>query len=412
MATDLKTNTKKKSRWSLTEIEAIKDSISKYLVDKASKGVPPRELIDILIKKINELESDLTSQGTLSSLLYIIAMLHIYKRVKIGTKDKRIIEKASDYAHKILVLNGVAPSNSKFSFLYGELYQVRSAIFMSLGQNRNAAIEYLLGLHLSGKSRTNDHSLEYLSMGIRSLNLGNGIDAIHYLKEATLEDLSLANQIRLNSSLLKAYRLAAKISCAEELAASIEASPLIKDEYFQSEFIWEQRCRMVFKTGDVKPLIDLTSEQAFFTESYLLEIILYAYCAKERTWIQRVPKTKTLANKGIRRVNSARFQVARMFEELYDPNVDLTIRIRRLCDFIGSESRDVVNISLLTMVAAARWSLRFEQPWLARFCLREYQTMGYRLSDGKNCDPLGIAKDIAISLTDHIRPYPPSRRSI
>lgn len=394
-------SSKKKAPWRLKDVEELKASIKAMLVAEEEQGRSERQLVNFLVKAINTENTAIDPKGTLKSLLLVISLLNLYKRVKINAKDLKLIEDLSNYAYDILTFNEIDPLKSKFSFLYSDLHHALSGIYVVRGLHRRATFEYLLGFHISGKNVSGGHGLHDLTLGIRSLNLGNGDDAINFLRRSVSSELSEDNQIKAYCNLLKAYRLTGRLKEADKLEDSLTTMELCKNESFTQELIWERECRKIIETQDLSGLLNLVKSGSHYSESYALELALYAFAMQDDVWIKQVLKSKTLANKGLRRRNSFRFQSVRMFEDLYSQYIDLPIRLRKLCHYVETfESRDTININLLILLAAVRWFLRNNQNRLALFTFREYEAIAFRLNQGQSSDPLGIGADIKTLLAN------------
>ena len=383
-----------KVQWTEKQI-TIEKAVIKAELDQVSDLKGHKQRLRHALQQVKVLEEDDTPVGRLRLYIYIMSALVQHQRQPGLTMTQ--IDLLVAMAHALLQTQGIRPSVSKLSFLYGELHQARSLIHRRDGEQWLSAWEQQLAEFLSRNAPSGGAGFGALALGNRSLRLGNAAVAFHEFLAAEAAGLEDAQRFHALIGRMRALRLGGYPEHAARFANEI-ASDAAAPEAMRLEAQWEKLCADVTLTADLAPMTAAVRRGgSHYTGSYIVECYLWCAAAKKKEWVERLPKMRTLArNATIRpRRLGFYFEAALVLEDCYDTDIPLVIRLKKLGD-IMARVKGFVNIDkeILVAAVAGRWLARIHSFPLAVLVLKEYEALCLRLSDGRVSDALGVAADL------------------
>lgn len=391
-----------KHRWTTAQIEAVKAEI-KYELDRIL--VQSRRLSHMLVQ-IHKLENQDRADARLRCFVYIMSALVQNQRRRCLKRPQ--LEGLVQRALIILQVQGIVPGGSRHAFLYGELHQVRSLTLRRDGQTWRAAWEQQLGAAFSRGSDAIDLGHQALASGNRSLRLGNATQALAAFARAEAEGLDARGASLASIGRARALRIQGDIPGARRAAAAALATKDLTPEA-HTELMWEAFCLDATTDGALLPMVNATRlGKSHAAPEYVIEAFLWAIAAPSKAFIDRVVKMATLARREDTRPKALGqlLKIALTLEDCYDPAIPFAIRLERLGEVLAS-AKKVLNVDkeLLAWLAAARWLARAHAFALASLCLKEYEQLSLRLSDGRSPDAMGMGADL-LTAKWYVEPLP------
>ena len=128
----------KRARWTKKAIKKVRSEITAELEKVEAKEGRGARLASIS-RNIRELQDDISSFGVLRCYTYICSgLIH---HVRHGGLTAAEINRLSQLAQKLLMLQGIDPFNSPLSFLYGDVHNILGQIQRSEGTPEIAKIK-------------------------------------------------------------------------------------------------------------------------------------------------------------------------------------------------------------------------------------------------------------------------------
>lgn len=377
--------------WSKPYIDKRKADIKALLDGKAPRTNSDR-LNDILVR-VQALEADNSPQGRLDRFVLIMSALVHHERYA-GLSNTQV-ERLVDLGYALLQFQGVKPSKSQISFLFGELHLVRAQIYRNGGQHWRAAWEQQMGQHLSRNAPPGGEDFQHLSLALRALRLGylkvaerelDQIDAV--LSPTAMEQVIVAR--------LRVLRFSQKWAELEAYRSLIDWTPLSPQA--KREIEWERMCAECYTTGDLSAVASAVRRKgSHYLATYATEAKLWALSHTKTEFVSRMPKMSTIA-----RVDALKpqrlgflFKAALALEDAYNTNIPLIARLKTIGDMIACVSQvTTIDKELLLWTSTARWLARSKSFTLAKLALMEYASLSLRMTDGRNSDVLNLVSDL------------------
>ncbi len=340
------------------------------------------------------------SEGEAEKRLFFVLLNALSFASRYGQLSRDEVDQINALAVGILQKNNVNPETSKLSYLYSELYMLRSQIAFREGSVWTSVWRQQLSMRLALPSDLPSLAYHYLTMGNRCLRLGHSQAALVYYQkslehESTREhqDVALIGKVRALRYLMRQEESRALI---QEALASKDMSPDLA-----LDLQWEQDCMDLAHNQDFTRLERETRKGGSYDRpSFRLEAACWAYALSEVTWQKKLPKIKSIFRNeaGESKRDPSFFKISLGLEQAYDTEVPFFLRlsqIESLIEQIASVLKG--DKQLLCWLVLTRWLLRNKNPSLAHLTMTEYQTLSLRLSDGRTRDVLGIASDIDVA---------------
>ena len=383
----------KACKWRYKAVENTKTEI-KQVLTHLEQNQGSQKKFEFITNEISHLEDDTSSQGYLRRFIFVVNALFHHQRH--GGLSKKEISDLAALAYALLQLNGVKPTTSQLSYLYGDLHWALSEIALKNGDVLGAAWEQQLGIHLSAKNSLSMGELKLLSMGIHSLRLGNAILAQHYLKRSLEGELPQAYRERAWIVLMRSYRFAHEREDFDKLLIEIENQK--NSVPFQTELEWEKLCFDINTTNNLDEMIKSVKKgKSHYTPSYLLETIFWIRAVPSIKWFDRLPKLSSLAQYKELSFQSQPlfYSFAQQFEKLYDAQIPFTHRLNGLNKVLkkASQLRNI-DKEMIVWLAATRWLYRSRYYDMSALIFEEYKSLSLRVTKHKCQDSFGICSDL------------------
>jgi predicted unusual protein kinase regulating ubiquinone biosynthesis (AarF/ABC1/UbiB family) len=376
--------------WSSTEIESLREELSSEIKALASKeGLS--SALEVLQKEIVSEES---TPGEMSSFL-MSKLVSILVVVDLATKHHALkqtnVEKLLSMAEEILRAAGIIVGRSRLSYLYGEIYLLRSRIALyenpALSCWQTGVAESVSGrpsLEFSGKI-----ALESAPKLLRQGQASECIRRLLQFKE--VPEVEFPYEAKLLH--VKALRLAGSIEIASDVChAYIEQEPV------HDELKWELLCCEAQRTGSGDQLARTIPKQFDGIENYITAK-LWLFCGQSKVAYRQLPKVESIKKKfrkekGVMEAHSAILAALKSLEEFYDTELALKYRL----DSVGQAFSNLAKVNdveyeLMFLFATARMLARHSQFSLRDLLLKEFKQLCLKLSDGHNDNVMGLVFD-------------------
>jgi hypothetical protein len=387
------TQAKGQNRWTRPRIDAIKRAVKAEL-DQAAEGGQSKQRLSLALRRVAELENDVTPDGQIQRLIYVISSLVHHARY--GGLSRAQVKKARDLANTILRTHGVLPGASRLDFLYGELHLILSQIYRKFGLQWQAAWEHQQALYRSRRSAGSHDGFEALGMGNRALRLGHAPLALSEFHRAETGDLPPSDLEKVRLGIAKTLRLSGDFTGAREALERLGATNL-SDEA-RLEAAWEGHCLAAATERTLAPMIAAVRRHGTHRQGiYVLEASLWAKVAADREWLEKVMTVRSMAKHPDLRPQRFGFfyAAAGELDRCYDVGIPLPLRMEALGDVLaGSAKLTTVDKELLIWAAAARFLARSHAHSHAALALSEYVSLSLKLSGGRSRDALGLMGDM------------------
>ncbi len=378
--------------WNKRNVERELSRINQRM--DAAEGGNARTKLSVLLRRAQELESDLSPKAQLERLIAIFSCLvhHLHR----GGLNRTQVHTLAKVAKAILLTQGIEPTVSHLSYLYGYLHLVLSHIYRKQGELWKSSWEHHLSQYFSQARSAGSKGFQHLLQGFRALRLGYAELAHNEQKKAELNGLSEKEMARSKLERIKAFRLSGDLERAETL--DHEYSFSVPKSMQSPEFSWEKLCRQAQRTGNLLPLVQsIQSGKHHHDPCYVVETFLWQRAVKTREWLIRFPRIKDLATSDTFRLGDYGFgfRAAKVLENCYDREIALASRFEKLGFILTNTGRlNGIETELLVWAAAARWLFRIKNAPMGDLVLAKYCGLSLELSSGRTKDVLGVASDL------------------
>ncbi len=162
---------------------------------------------------------------------------------------------------------------------------------------------------------------------------------------------------------------------------------------------WERACHAVQRGSNGEEIWELVKSHASHHQlHYMLEAKLWAFALRSQFLNERLPKAQTVMKKSsvARRDAGVLLELIECFEEAYDSEIPIAVRLRNLGSCLERLSElPSIDLELLAWAAASRWLKRHNLDELAVICAEECSGLSLKLSDGalRDCFNLQLGGD-------------------
>ncbi|MBQ46476.1 MAG: hypothetical protein CMP10_03120 [Zetaproteobacteria bacterium] len=385
--------TKKSYEWRIKKIQELKQETAATLKSiEATTGMKGR--LSFICDKIRLLSESSDSEEQLHCFIYIMFALVHHEQHR-GLPAARV-GSLLKMGYALLKVNGIKPSTSKLSYLYGELHLIKSQILINEGDVWLAAWELQISKNISGENKIGSDGFHYLSLGIRNLAAGNGSMAMDFFERAEKYSpvhSSIFQKARVYRC--KSQRLSSQLDSANELTEA-SLSIVDADTPVHEELTWERTCTNIAESNSLHEMISMVRlGKPHYHSTYVLEAFLWSRAVNSYQWFKSLPKLTTILRKFEQPKADPFCRSVRALDEAYDTNIPMINRLNKLGQTLNDNNKiKDINKRLLIYLAATRWLIRSNQYNLARLTFSEYESLSLRVSNGINRDGLGIANDL------------------
>ena len=389
--------TKIPCQWQITDALRLRTQIVAELdavID--SNGVEARLAKALGMIVSLERESDTLSQ--LRRFLCIVAALSHHARW--GGLTARQCTQLLQIGEALLKTNGVEPTTSSLSQLWGELHLANSQVQKQEGDAWNAAWQQHFSFFMSRRTPVGNASFQALSRALRAFRLGYFDVAEPGFVQAEASDLPGRNRGQARLCRIQILRLSGRTEEAMKLCND-ETTTMILGEEFAVELFWERAACLAQLSGNLAPMMALLGRNGSHRRAaYLLEASLWTRAVQSRRFEEQIPAAESIRKSCRDDINScdtmkAFFTSVQQVENCYDNVRPLGLRLTGLGHIIGSSSLlPSIDKELLLLAASFRWLIRSKQHGFATLVLARYHAISRVVSSGKHIDALGIMGDI------------------
>jgi len=377
-------------RWTQAEIARVKQQV-KIELDGPTHDQNSAKRLRKALDHIAALADQHAPLAHLRRYVYVMSALVHHERH--GGLSKSQIMRLGELAESLLKVQGIGRGRGKSASLYGELHLILSQIYRQSGRQWEATWEQEISHDLVKRQSSSDHAFALYACGMRSLRLGHVSLALQQLEHA--EELGLAAPVkgRILFEKARAWRIAGDLTQA--LACVSDSSRSIPpDDRAHIELEWELLCCKIQMDHDLKPMLTaIRRGMPHHQASFVVEAKLWSMCVPEKRWRQKLPKLHSLTYRSGLPTQGLGFFVkcVQTLEACYDVSAPLTARVKRLGQVLGQLNQLLrVDQELLVWAASTRWLRRVQATNFAALTLAEYQSLSWRLSQGKHQDCLGL----------------------
>lgn len=380
--------------WQKPRIIEAKSAIRTEL-QSLSSTLSEKELLRLILQKIQSLQEAEDSDSRLNCYVYVLAALLHHARF--GGLSPRQIESLPLVATAILRTQGVNAESTRNGYLYGELHLILSQIFRREGRHWRAAWEHQVASHVSRGDSASQPGFYSFTLGIRAIRLGNTELGLRRLQESETEGLGPEWRVRARLEFCRALRFQQRFSEAREIKARTLHEERISAEESR-EFSWEELCIKSQETRDISSLIFSTRKnKEHCTEEYVIEAFYWSRLIAERDWLVRFPTVKSFfrcqISSSLRQ--SHLWKYAKQLEHCYDSSIPLLHRLETMGSlFEKATSLFSIDSELLLQASALRWLFRAHAHDLREVLQHEYMHSSYKVSGGRVKDLFGLMGDV------------------
>jgi hypothetical protein len=376
--------------WTQSTLREEKDLIRAELQKVEKEGGPEARLARAW-ESVSRLEKESTARGQLRR--YIFAMSALVAHERSGGLSPLQVRRLIEVARAILTVNGIPTENSPLAVLYKELEQVASQIARRQGQHWKAL--WTQHLAIDALQLEEASAQESLGLAIRWHRLGLIGYALQGYEAARSKGLPAVLAMRARIGRLIALRLAGDFGSALQEADAVLADPVLSPD-LRREVTWQRLCAEAQSSEDLSSLAVATLRgREHFGSEYRIEAFLWIRSVSNKRWMARLPSLEYLPKLHGQSKRDPEYRIALTLEQAYDGSLPMHRRLRRLGEALElAASLTNLETEMLVWTAAARWLARSRRPMLASVCLRQYEALCLRSTNGRSADVLGVVADL------------------
>lgn len=347
------------------------------------------------LEEIEKLGDTPKSSTSLERFVYIINALMLGETTLNLSPSQ--ISTLTKLAEGILLSNGVAPTTSRQSFLYGYLHIALARLHRRNGSLWKAVWSQQIAYQRSRRAPLGEDGHFAYYMGISASYFGFSDIQSEWIEQLTSENIPQREQTRLALEQIRLMRISGDLEKSKSAVDKLKSSST--DPQILRELEWEAFCREAQQTGDPKKLIlSVRKKQSHHDPEYLFEAFLWIRAVGSKRYLKDYPTFSKLANltetlKGRRYLLHRR--CVQTLEKLYDTTYPLNHRLELAGELF--EVRDKfpsLDLSLLIRACTIRWLARHSALALASMVLREYEATNFGMTRGEQSDCMNLVSDL------------------
>lgn len=376
--------------WTQSTLREEKDKIRTELQKVESEGGHAARLAHAL-EQVSSLEKDSSGRGQLQRYIYVVSALVVHERA--GGLSAIQVRRLEEVARAILTVNGIPSQRSPLASMHHELGRVTSQIARRMGEHWKSLWTQQLATQTQSLGEAS--AQDALGFAIRWHRLGLISYALEGYEAALAKGLNETLETRARIGRILALRLSGAPEKARSEAAAVLADPKLHPD-LRREYSWQSLCAETQLSGDLSAISVATLRGGeHFGSEYRIEASLWVRSASAQRWMERLPSIEYLPKLHGHSKRDPEFQAALALEHAYDTSLPLDRRVRQLGETL-TLAKKLTNLEteLLVWTAAARWLARSRLHMLAAVCLREYEALSRRATNGKSPDVLGVVADL------------------
>lgn len=393
----------RKNAWNIDQYHAVVAEVRASLDTIREPGdgkalAAPDKVFQHCSQQIERLQNDSSDMARLRTYVYVLAVLVEQERYG-GLPDSQV-KAAVALGFQILRLQGINPEKSKLAMTFWNLHSICSQLLRKKGDHWLSAWEQSFAVRYAALNTSHEEAHHHLSLGNRSLRLGEAALALGEFRKGELGAGSSHILWKCRLAQLTGLRVSGQMPVFFDLLReSLKTEELTAGQ--KGEFLWEELCANLQTNGDFSAMYkSMRRGELHYKGGFVVEGCLWAMVLPSTEWLARLPSLESMKKNKVFEVKplGAFYQIALSLQQAGDHELPVQVRINAVGEGLAEANRLVtIDKELLCWLAATRCLVRLRAYSLAILCLCQYRALSFRLSEGRSQDVLGQARDLLSS---------------